>query len=45
MKLLMTVYMIRFIMALIDNKSKANRKEAKDENNTGAKHPAAFILR
>ena len=43
MKLLMTVFMIRFIISLLDKKS----GRTKDNNNKSkeVKHPAAFNIR
>lgn len=46
MKLLMSVFLIKFIVALFDNKAKGNKKngqEITDENES--KHPAAFQVR
>jgi hypothetical protein len=46
MKLLMSVFMIRFIVALFDNKAKGNKKNGQrvtDEGDT--RHPAAFQVR
>ncbi len=46
MKLLMSVFVIRFIAALFDNKVKANRKNRqKQEDPIEARHPAAFQIR
>lgn len=46
MKLLMSVFVIRFIAALFDNKAKANSKNMqKDDGQKNARHPAAFQVR
>ncbi len=46
MKLLMSVFVIRFIAALFDNKAKANRKNLpKQDDQREARHPAAFQIR
>lgn len=46
MKLLMSVFMIRFIMALFDNKAKRNKTGVQNNTNeTDARHPAAFQVR
>jgi hypothetical protein len=46
MKLLMSVFMIRFIIALFENKAKENRKNIKkDADQIEAKHPAEFQVR
>lgn len=46
MKLLMSVFIIRVIVALFENKGKGNKKnldKAADQNET--RHPAAFQVR
>lgn len=46
MKLLMSVFIIRFIVALFENKDKGNKKnldKVVDQNET--RHPAAFQVR
>lgn len=46
MKLLMSVFIIRFIVALFENKGKENKKNIEkvaDQNET--RHPAAFQVR
>ena len=46
MKLLMSVFLIRFIAALFDNKAKANRKNGqKYTDEVEERHPAAFQVR
>ena len=46
MKLLMSVFMIRFIMALFDNKGNKNKGNvAHNTNEQEAKHPAEFQIR
>jgi hypothetical protein len=46
MKLLMSVFMIRFIMALFDNKAKGNKQNGqKDIDEAETRHPAAFQVR
>jgi hypothetical protein len=46
MKLLMSVFMIRFIIALFENKAKANKKNLSQQaDEQEAKHPAAFQVR
>jgi hypothetical protein len=45
MKLLMAVYLIRFIAGLISNKTKANDESKKDADETISTHPAAFRIR
>ncbi len=46
MKLLMSVFMIRFIMALFDNKAKGNKTGMqKHTDEEDARHPAAFQVR
>jgi len=46
MKLLMSVFVIRFIMALFDNKANKNKSGmANDANEQEAKHPAEFRVR
>ena len=46
MKLLMSVFVIKFIMALFENKAKGNKKKGqKDTDEGGARHPAAFQVR
>ncbi len=46
MKLLMSVFMIRFIMALFDNKAKGNKTGVqKNTDEVDARHPAAFQVR
>jgi hypothetical protein len=45
MKLLMAVYAIRFIIGLIDRKSKTNKVKAKDADHQTTKHPAVFQVR
>lgn len=46
MKLLMSVFMIRFIMALFDNKAKGNKQNGRKENDeVETRHPAAFQVR
>ena len=46
MKLLMSVFVIRFIMALFDNKAKGNKKNGQKDTDEGdARHPAAFQVR
>ena len=41
MKLLMSVFMIRFIVALFDNKAKRKKNIQQDANQMEARHPAA----
>jgi hypothetical protein len=46
MKLLMSVFLIRFIAALFDNKAKGNKKNGqKDTDENELRHPAAFQVR
>lgn len=46
MKLLMSVFVIRFIAALFDNKAKRNKKNAqKYTDEVEERHPAAFQVR
>ena len=46
MKLLMSVFMIRFIMALFDNKAKGNKQNGqKNMDEVDTRHPAAFQVR
>lgn len=45
MKLLMSVFMIRFIVALFDNKAKGNKGVQKNTDEGDARHPAAFQVR
>jgi hypothetical protein len=46
MKLLMSVFLIRFIAALFDNKAKRNKKNGqKDTDENELRHPAAFQVR
>lgn len=46
MKLLMSVFLIRFIAALFDNKAKGNRKNGqKYTDEVEERHPAAFQVR
>jgi hypothetical protein len=46
MKLLMSVFMIKFIMALFENKAKGNKKNGQKDTDEGeARHPAAFQVR
>ena len=46
MKLLMSVFMIRFIVALFENKAKGNKKNIQqDADQMEARHPAAFQVR
>jgi len=45
MKLLMAVYVIRFIAALMSNKTKANKESKKDADEIISTHPAAFRVR
>ncbi|WP_153825441.1 hypothetical protein [Niastella caeni] len=46
MKLLMSVFMIRFIIALFENKAKANKNNVQqDADEREARHPAAFQIR
>ena len=46
MKLLMSVFMIKFIMALFENKAKGNKKNGQKDIDEGeARHPAAFQVR
>lgn len=46
MKLLMSVFVIRFIAALFDKKAKGNKKnEQKDTEENELRHPAAFQVR
>ena len=46
MKLLMSVFVIRFIMALFDNKAKGNKKNRQKGTEEGeARHPAEFQVR
>jgi hypothetical protein len=46
MKLLMSVFMIRFIMALFENKAKGNKKSGQKDTDEGdTRHPAAFQVR
>jgi hypothetical protein len=46
MKLLMSVFVIRFIMALFDNKAKGNKKNGQKVTDEGeARHPAAYQVR
>jgi hypothetical protein len=46
MKLLMSVFMIRFIMALFENKANKNKNGmVNDTNEQEAKHPAEFRVR
>ena len=43
MKLLMSVFMIRFIMALFDNKAKGNKQNGqKNIDGVDTRHPASF---
>ena len=44
MKLLMSVFMIRFIIALFENKAKGNKLN-KEDADQHIKHPAAFNVR
>ena len=44
MKLLMSVFMIKFIMALFENKAKGNKQNQEDAGEH-IKHPAAFNVR
>jgi hypothetical protein len=46
MKLLMSVFVIRFIVALFENKAKENKKKfQKDTDEMETRHPAGFQLR
>jgi len=46
MKLLMSVFMIKFIMALFENKAKGNKKnEHQHDEQNDARHPAEFQVR
>ena len=46
MKLLMSVFMIRFFMALFDSKAKGNKISAQNNTDEGdGRHPAAFQVR
>jgi hypothetical protein len=46
MKLLMGVFMIRFIVGLFENKAKGNKKNGKQyAEQNDAKHPAEFQVR
>jgi hypothetical protein len=46
MKLLMSVFVIRFIVALFDNKAKGNRKNGQEyTDEVEERHPAAFQVR
>jgi len=46
MKLLMSVFMIKFIMALFENKAKGDKKNGQKDTDEGeARHPAAFQVR
>lgn len=46
MKLLMSVFVIRFIAALFDNKAKRNKKSGqKYTDEVEERHPAAFQVR
>jgi len=45
MKLLVVVQMIRFIMILISNRTKANKESKKDADENVTTHPAAFRIR
>jgi hypothetical protein len=45
MKLLMSVFMIKFIIGLFENKAKANKNLSHRADEQEAKHPAAFQVR
>lgn len=46
MKLLMSVFIIKFIMALFENKAKGNKQNGQKDTDEGeARHPAAFQVR
>jgi len=45
MKLLMTVFVIRFVMALVENKSKGNKTKNADASDGNATHPAGYRIR
>ena len=45
MKLLMAVYVIRFIVTLMSNKTKANKENETDADDIVTTHPAAFRIR
>lgn len=45
MKLMIVVFMIRFLMTFIDNKSKKNKTNELDANDSNARHPAEFRVR
>ena len=45
MKLLMAVYVIRFIVTLMTNKTKANKENKKEADDAVTTHPAAFRVR
>ena len=46
MKLLMSVFMIKFIMALFESKAKGNKKSGHQHvEQNDAKHPAEFQVR
>lgn len=46
MKLIMSVFMIRFIVALFENKAKGNKKNGHQQaEQNDARHPAEFQVR
>jgi hypothetical protein len=45
MKLLMAVYVVRFIVKMMTNKTKANKEIKKEADDAVTIHPAAFRIR